>query len=147
MLEIKEQELKVAHEDSLIKKYNKCRHYIIHQHGYNGKAACVLCGLYTTWGVKDFSTEGLIMEKYLYDHRFNSEQNVYYRCDLNLALNIIDKIKKANKNIKRDDLIKYFEIALDNMIDIEVNNKRKKSRAKRLGVKLDNIKRLGREKY
>ena len=69
--------------------------------------------------------------------RFN-----YYRkghisnvsCNLQLAMAMYNKIKEEYTDIDDITALKYFEIALDNIRDIKVNSKRKRSRAIRLDL-------------
>ena len=69
--------------------------------------------------------------------RFN-----YYRkglisissCNLQLAMAIYNKIIEKYPDIDDETALKYFEIALDNIRDIKVSSKRKRSRAIRLNL-------------
>lgn len=60
--------------------------------------------------------------------------NTKIPCDLNLAKAIYSKIKKAHPNIDDKTATKYFEIALDNIRNIPVNEERKINRARRLSL-------------
>lgn len=146
MIELKKDELVVAHENKMMKKYDRCNHYFVSYKvdaNTTRKISCILCGLSDVTFNKKVKDEEVIMKRYIGLRNFRSvtgNKEIKYRCDIDLAQAMINKIKEANKGIKRDQLIKYFEIALDNMIDIEVNNERIHDRAKRLGVKVADIK-------
>ena len=58
-------------------------------------------------------------------------------CNLDLAKAIYSKIKEAHPDIDDETARKYFEISLDDIRNIKVNDERKKSRAKRLSLNPD----------
>lgn len=55
-------------------------------------------------------------------------------CDLSLARSIYSRIKQKHPDIDDATAIKYFEKALGDIRNIEVNDERKESRAKRLNL-------------
>ena len=102
---------------------------------------CIKCGLDQSVFVKvEFSDNAKLSfeEKVMYDFM----TSIYYQdgryigvaCDLELGTAIYKKIKEKYPNISDEDAIKYFERALNDIRNIEVNNDRKKSRAKRLSL-------------
>lgn len=122
-------------------KYSKCHHYTITD-PKTGYSTCILCDITNAGKFRNDPTiKEVAMEIYQDNEGGDISmhavalQNRLYACDTKMAKAIITKIKEANKDIKREELIKYFEIALDNMIDIEVSDERINSRAKRLGVR------------
>ena len=122
-------------------KYSKCHHYTITD-PKTGYSTCILCDITNAGKFKNNPTiKEVAMEIYQDNEGGDISmhavalQNRLYACDPKMAKAIIKRIKEANNDIKRDELIKYFEIALDNMMDIEVSDERTKGRAKRLGVR------------
>lgn len=55
-------------------------------------------------------------------------------CNLNLARAIYSKIKEAHPDIDDETATKYFKVALTNIRNTEVSDKRQKDRAKRLSL-------------
>ena len=129
-------------------KYSKCHHYTITD-PKTGYSTCILCDITNAGKFKNNPTiKEVAMEIYQDNEGGDISmhavalQNRLYACNPKVAKAIIKRIKEANNDIKRDELIKYFEIALDNMIDIEVSDERTKGRAKRLGVRPINVKNI-----
>ncbi len=129
-------------------KYSKCHHYTIAD-PKTGYSTCILCDITNAGKFKNDPTiKEVAMEIYQDNEGGDISmhavalQNRLYACDTKIAKAIITKIKEANKEIKRAELFKYFEIALDNMIDIEVSDKRINGRAKRLGVRPMNVRNM-----
>lgn len=105
---------------------------------------CLKCGLnkkalrLTNRGKDDsLSFDERIMASLLEEHNY---KNVFKRdivCDLELASAIYKKIKEYHPDIDDKTAVKYLEISLDDIRNIEVSDERKKSRAKRLGLRRD----------
>ena len=74
------------------------------------------------------------MCNYLKSNRFYGLETKVI-CNIDLAQAICKKIREVYPDIDDKTLVKYFEIALDNIRNIEVSNERKMSRAKRLLLK------------
>lgn len=55
-------------------------------------------------------------------------------CDFDLAKAIYTKIKEAHPNIDDETARKYFEVSLNDISEIKVNDERKTNRAKRLSL-------------
>lgn len=99
---------------------------------------CIKCGLDEV--VLDRKRQYLPLElKIMYD--FMMAYRYDYKgirlgvvCDLELAMAIYSKIKKNHPNIDDETACRYFEIALDHIRNIEVSEKRKVNRAKRLSL-------------
>ena len=146
--------LKLCHEEEMFKKYDKCHHYYIlgDNKGKNvDEPICILCGLRRNASIRERDEAARIMNKYLVFRDFllrkkKKDRGYKYYCDMKVADKIIKEIKNDNKGISNDELIKYFEIALDNMIDIPVTKAAVKGRAKRLGTSMKKIKAIHRQK-
>ena len=78
--------------------------------------------------------EQKIMYNYMQDNYYDRGLHSERFCDLDLAMSIYRKIKEAHPDIDDKTALKYFEIALDNIRNIKVNDERKESRAKRLSL-------------
>jgi len=134
---------------SSIKKeeYDECRHILVYSKIDHDRlegrtyrcCGCIKCGLDTS--VLDEESDYLThTQKIMYDYLRKNHLNYLngiktdILCDINLATSIYSKIKEAHPNIDDKTALKYFEIALDNIRNIEVNNERKISRAKRLSL-------------
>ncbi len=116
--------------DLVIDRINECgTHYLIgNPWGY---ATCLKCGLITKPPHGNNSTERakfFAMSWYMIEHEKDLAYVENYKLDYSLAQKIYNKILEANPGIDSDTAIKYFEIALDNMIDFP----RDESRAERL---------------
>ena len=147
----KDRELKIYRRDTMFKKFDKCQHYYIF--GINsGKTkdgvVCIFCGLKRLLEIGR-DEESRIMNEYVFSHenllrlqgkRTKKSKGYKYYCDMKIAEKIIKKIKEAHKGISDNELIKYFEIALDNMMDIPVIEERVEDRAKRLKTSVKKIK-------
>lgn len=126
--------------------YDSCSHILIcssidpsskYLGGYeHRKYGCIKCGLDTKilYETHLISLKDKIMKRYLSEHISDFFKGIETEiiCDLNLAKAIYSKIKSAHPNIDDETIIKYIEIALDNIRNIEVNEERKVDRAKRL---------------
>ena len=75
-----------------------------------------------------------IMYDYMQDNYYNRGIHSKVFCNLDLAMSIYKKIKEKHPNIDDKTALKYFEIALDNIRNIKVNDERKEDRAKRLSL-------------
>ena len=125
-------------------KYRECNHiFVVSKIKYDPSQCrqersygCIKCGLNSA--VLDVKGKGIsfeeqIMYDYLDEHQLKGKYTDYL-CDIELAKAIYSKIKENHPDI--DDVLaqKYFEIALDNIRNIDVSEKRMKSRAKRLSL-------------
>ena len=102
---------------------------------------CVKCGLnykslrLTNRGKEDsLSFDERVMASVLKAQSFVNDADINIVCDRELAMAIYKKIKEHHPDIDDKAVIKYFEIALDDIRNIEVSDERKRSRAKRLGL-------------
>lgn len=127
-------------------EYNNCNHLCVitdkNIDEYNGRnyysVGCIKCGMNqkALSKLKSIRTidENIMAESFC-DESFDYNLIHDYEVDLDLAHAIYNKIKEKYPNINDKLATKYFEIALDNIRGIEVNESRKKSRIKRLGLK------------
>lgn len=128
-------------------EYDECKHILVYSKidydRYEGRTyrscGCIKCGLDNS--VLDKEREWLTpTQKIMYDYLRKNHLNYFngikidILCDIDLATSIYSKIKDANPDIDDETAIKYFEIALHNIRNIEVNDERKISRAKRLSL-------------
>ena len=105
---------------------------------------CVKCGLnykslrLTNRGKEDsLSFDERVMASFLKEQSFVNDADINTVCDRELAMALYKKIREYHPDIDDKTVIKYFEIALDDIRNIEVSDERKKSRAKRLGLSKD----------
>ncbi len=105
---------------------------------------CVKCGIndktmkLSNRGKEDsFSFDERVMASVLEEHDYNDDSDINIVCDRELAMALYKKIREYHPDIDDKTVIKYFEIALDDIRNIEVSDERKKSRAKRLGLRRD----------
>ncbi len=105
---------------------------------------CVKCGLnykslrLTNRGNEDsLSFDERVMASVLKEQSPVNNADINIVCDKDLAMALYKKIREYHPNIDDKTVIKYFEIALDDIRNIEVSDERKKSRAKRLGLSKD----------
>jgi hypothetical protein len=124
-------------------RIKKCQHYILAQYNLFKPSIkyCIKCGLSTdvlTSYREELNELGRVRYDYLTETGLIGINNGYC-CDPDLANEIYTRIKKANPGIDEKTAIKYFEIALDNMMSIKVHNERIRSRAKRLDVNPSSI--------
>ena len=105
---------------------------------------CVKCGLnykslrLTNRGKEDsLSFDERVMASVLKDQSFVNSADINLVCDKDLAMAIYKKIKEHHPDIDDKTAVKYLEIALEDIRNIEVSEKRKKNRAKRLGLRHD----------
>ncbi len=105
---------------------------------------CVKCGLnykslrLTNRGKEDsLSFDERVMASVLKDQSFVNSADINLVCDKDLAMALYKKIKEHHPDIDDKTAVKYLEIALEDIRNIEVSDERKKSRAKRLGLSKD----------
>ncbi|HIT37976.1 MAG TPA: hypothetical protein IAB59_05835 [Candidatus Onthousia faecipullorum] len=105
---------------------------------------CVKCGLnykslrLTNRGKENsLSFDERVMASVLKEQSFVNDADINIVCDRELAMAIYKKIREYYPDIDDKTVIKYFEIALNDIRNIEVSDERKKSRAKRLGLSKD----------
>lgn len=125
-------------------EYDECKHILVyskieydrHEGRTYRNCGCIKCGLDDS--VLDEERDWLTnTQKIMYDYlRKNYLKGIKtdILCDIDLATSIYSKINEAHPDIDDETAIKYFEIALDNIRNIEVNDERKISRAKRLSL-------------
>lgn len=125
-------------------EYENCKHIfvcssVLHE-CYEGittkEYGCIKCGLDTSirkeYYRRNLTEEERVMYEYL--EQKSKLTGIYTKndCDLALARSIYAKIKEAHPKIKDETALKYFEIALADIRNIEVGEERKENRAKRL---------------
>ena len=139
-----------VYENIKNEQYLKCNHIWVNTlkdyDSYEGRTetycGCIKCGLderviYMMEYNPDCSAlteEQKIMYKIMNDCYYKKGINTNVDCNLELAMAIYKRIKEIYPNIQDGLARKYFEIALDNIRNIQVNDERKKSRAKRLSL-------------
>ena len=125
-------------------KYEKCSHVAVTSKKFyedidshpRTRHGCIKCGLDDS--ILDDERNYLsIIDKIKYDyikeHGFKGK-NTYSYCDLYLARAIYSKIIEVHPDIDDETLIRYFNWALYNIRNNEVNKERKENRAKRLSL-------------
>ena len=139
-----------VYENIKNEQYLKCNHIWVNTlkdyDSYEGRTetycGCIKCGLderviYMMEYNPDCSAlteDQKIMYKIMNDGYYKKGINTNVNCNLELAMAIYKRIKEKYPNIQDGLARKYFEIALDNIRNIQVNDERKKSRAKRLSL-------------
>ena len=105
---------------------------------------CVKCGLnykslrLTNRGKEDsLSFDERVMASVLKGQSFVNDADINIVCDIELAMALYKKIREYHPDIDDKTAVKYLEIALEDIRNIEVSEKRKKNRAKRLGLRHD----------
>lgn len=105
---------------------------------------CVKCGLdqrvleiAEESGTKFFSDDDKLMYDVFKSQNYKKGKSTDIICDLELATAIYNKILEYYPDIDDKTAVKYLEIALEDIRNIEVSEKRKKNRAKRLGLRHD----------
>ena len=129
------------------KEYSNCKHLFVCTSFYKQlegdtfrdcySFGCVKCGLNSELGKycdKNLSRDELINKKYNYFFSVKGRVSLNTVCDLELAMAVYKKIIEVHPYIDEDKIIKYMEIAIDNMRDIPVTYERKQSRIKRLNL-------------
>ena len=132
--------------DVYFKFFDSCDHIFVYSElefdktrGTIRSCGCIKCGLNESVlkGHRDeLSIQDQIMYDYLTSHELSGTKTNNF-CDLDLARAIYSKIIDNNPGIDDKTAIKYFEIALDNIRNIDVSDERKESRAKRLSLNPD----------
>ena len=129
----------IKHED-----YDECKHILVYSKiaydKYEGRTyrscGCIKCGLDNS--VLDEDRDCLsYIRKIMYDYlrkNYLNGINTDIICDIDLATSIYSKIKEIHPDIDEETAIKYLKIALANIRNINVNDERKISRAKRLSL-------------
>ena len=109
-------------------------HYFVGD--YSKGCYCLKCGYVTIWKIlnEEKSPERTAIDNYKYRHRSDIEFTRNYEIDTKLAQKIYNGILEDNPGIDVETAIKYFEIALDNIIGCH-SFKKTKNRAERFGVK------------
>ena len=116
-------------------KMEKCGvHYFVGD--YSEGCYCLKCGFSTKLKIinKEKGPEKDAIFNYWTKHRDDFESTRNYEIDTKLAQKIYNRILEDNPGIDVETAIKYFEIALDNIIGCHSWD-RAKNRAKRFGVK------------
>lgn len=123
-------------------RISSCKHILVNTSSgsaYNQTCGCIKCGVDTS--ILEERRERLSFEEKI---KYDYLKNNYIRlkstltditCDLNLAMALYSKIKEHHPNIDDETAIHYFKVALDHIRNVNVNDERKKSRAKRLSLK------------
>lgn len=134
------------YKDIYYRIYDSCNHVFVYSElefdksrGTIRSCGCIKCGLNESVlkSHKDeLSIQDQIMYDYLTSHELSGTKTNNF-CDLDLARSIYSKIIDNNPGIDDETAIKYFEIALDNIRNIDVSDERKESRAKRLSLNPD----------
>lgn len=124
-------------------EYETCNHILICDYSefYSNNityyfSGCIKCGLENSVlrrPINSLNQTQKIMYNYLQNHHLVGIE-LDLISDLKLARAIYKKIKQNYPNISDELATKYFEIALDNIINIKVSRERKVSRAKRLSL-------------
>lgn len=123
-------------------EYSSCNHIWISSL-VNGKYryfGCIKCGLDQRILGLDVPPSALFFDQqkmYEFMKKHPSyRQGIYTKisCNLNLARAIYSKIKEAHPDIDDETAAKYFEVALTNIRNTEVSDKRQENRAKRLSL-------------
>lgn len=138
------------YEQIKVKEYSSCNHIWVitsHDSSCEGRSynycGCIKCGLDER--IIDKINEGYpyraltLEERTMYD--FMKDHFGYYEgiriknlCDFDLAKAIYTKIKEAHPNIDDETARKYFEVSLNDISEIKVNDERKTNRAKSLSL-------------
>jgi len=103
---------------------------------------CIKCGLNELALKKDQIYDGIDMASFEeriminYLHGYPLRRGIVSKelCNIDLATAIYSKIKENNPDINDETALKYFEIALNDIRNIKVNEERKINRAKRLSL-------------
>lgn len=131
------------------KEYDSCEHILVYseieQDVYDGRThkscGCIKCGLDNSVLNYDrnwISYDKQVMYNYLQNNYLNGK-HTKINCNIGLAQAIYSKIKGIYPNIDDETVIKYFEIELNNIKNIDNNYKRKDNREKKLQLKWDSI--------
>lgn len=139
------------YHDTKINEYQNCEHLLItYEIDYNerlpyayGNLGCIKCGLkfgiYYKNDKANLTPDEKIMleylEKQMNEHNYFTGEDIYWRCNLDLATAVVRKIKEKHPNIDNATLEKYFKIAMVNMDNSRVTPERLENRAKRLSLK------------
>ena len=125
-------------------EYDNCNHVLVYSKveydSFEGRSykycGCIKCGLDNS--VLAEERDWLPYErKIMYDYlrkKYLKGIKTDILCDINLATSIYSKIKESHPDIDDETAIKYFEVALNDIRNINVNDERKVNRAKRLSL-------------
>ena len=129
-----------------MEQLKKCNHLFVYTEAYGNEThlsrncGCVKCGLNTNvlnHNKQDLTVNEQLMREYLINNPLENYNMTDILCDFDLAKSIYFKILKVYPNITNEEATRYLEMALYNIRNTEVNKKREKSRAKRLGLHKD----------
>ena len=144
-------EKKKLYNSIKLQEYDECKHILVttavdcgmdygsKTRSYHG---CIKCGL-DEGAVKGYYWSGDLetMEIYFSERAKTLPLNnsipgkrIGYCCDIDLATGIYNKIKENHPDIDDETAVQYFTRALENIMNVEVNDERKESRAKRLNL-------------
>ena len=121
--------------------YDKCNHILVYtkiNEDVRGrvykKCGCIKCGLDENIINNDNLTfEEKVMENYLKKHNnYINGKDLKIECDLSLGMAIYSKLKEKYPDIDDSKAIRYFKYAIKHIKFVEVSEKRKQNRAKRL---------------
>ena len=132
------------------RKYMNCKHLFVctnHYQDIKGNTSrryfdfgCLKCGLntlLTRYNDRDLTLDEKINKSWCQNFSVNGRVSLNMDIDLELATAIYKKLKEKYPYIDEDRIIKYLEIAVDNMRNINVTEERKQSRIKRLNLSED----------
>lgn len=138
-------------------KIQRCQHYIAYDNPVYQISTdttiydyyCPKCGLASelaSYDREDLSDEDKVRYDYFESNGIASKKGNYnYVVDRDLAMSIYEIILEKNPGINSKTAIKYFEIALDNMIDKPVTDEAIEHRAERLGTNALSIRNIHRK--
>jgi len=139
---IEYQELVSQYREEKRKEFTKCNHiWIISQVSTNKNiCSCMKCNLSEMVLNKELSSLTLdeqVMFEYFKDYQTKNPHKIKGMrtniiCDKDLSHAIYLKIHEKYPHLPNPTLLKYFDIALTDIRNIQVNEERKRSRIKRL---------------
>lgn len=131
-----------------VDEYSLCNHIFVNilceydmvEGRSNNYCGCIKCGLdqrvfslMNLYGKVDLLTfDQQIMYSFMKNRSYINGIDTKVSCDLELAKAIYSRIKEVHPDIDDETARKYFEIALNDIRRIKVNNERKASRIRRL---------------
>lgn len=132
-----------------VNSYSLCNHiWVIIDNNKNNKysnnhCGCIKCGLdkrvfylMQLYHDLDYLTvDQKIMYEFMRKHFVDSGTKTGIFCDFDLAKAVYAKIMEAHPDIDDETAIKYLNVAINDIKNIEVSDERKKDRAKRLSLK------------
>ena len=119
---------------------NTFNHYDIQEGRSYKYYGCVKCGLdrgifYWIDNGEELTFDQRIMYDFISFRSYNDGIYTDILCDLDLAKAVYAKIMEAHPDIDDETAIKYLNVAINDIKNIEVSDERKKDRAKRLSLK------------